>query len=47
MKEEEKDSESSDEGEIKPVKEKQVKIDEKYRTISTYNGGVTDNYSWS
>ena len=39
--------ESDSDDEIKPIKEKKVKVDDKFKTISTYNGGKNDRYSWS
>ena len=45
--EKEVEEQSSDDDELVPIKEKSKKIDEQYRTISTYNGGKTDKYSWS
>ena len=30
-----------------PVEKKNDTVDDKFRSITTYNGGTTDNYSWS
>ena len=38
------DNESDEDKELKPIKEKDVKVDDKFRSITTHNGGVNDKY---